>query len=334
MEKNKIRRIFRLAQGRTAVSALGQVENDHRKRGYGVGQTTWDVKMEERRFFALWGKKKTSGCRYSAIDWNKKADNWKHEIQNAGEHKRSYAERVAATVAYLRSQKLLQPEHTVLDVGCGLGRFCVEFAKTAQHVTGVDLSPQMLHHAQAHATEQGIENVSFYNLDFKTADLEIQGWAKKFDLVFASLTPALSEPTDIEKLEQASRAYCFSSSFVQTYDATAQAAMAYACPEGGYNVRRNGRSFYALFNLLWLRGRYPRVEYHTEARQERMQVGPALVQHILDRYFLPAHPEHVANRVLEYLQRHADQDGMIDYPSQCMYGWLLWDVRMADARIY
>jgi len=50
---------------------------------------------------------------------------------------------------------------TVLDVACGPGLVACAFARTARHVTGIDLTPAMLEHARGLAAKDGLTNVTF-----------------------------------------------------------------------------------------------------------------------------------------------------------------------------
>lgn len=71
---------------------------------------------------------------------------------------------------------------TVLDVGCGSGRYVVEYAKQgARRVVGVDLSPVMLDLARRLATQQGVRaKCEFFQEDFFEVLLD-----EKFDIVLA-----------------------------------------------------------------------------------------------------------------------------------------------------
>ena len=69
----------------------------------------------------------------------------------------------------------------VLDLGCGYGTNCAEFAAAgASRVVGVDLSEKMLSVARS---EHGGENITFLQMDMNDVD-RIDG---KFDLIFSSL---------------------------------------------------------------------------------------------------------------------------------------------------
>lgn len=68
---------------------------------------------------------------------------------------------------------------TVLDLGCGGGRWCAYFAERAGHVIGVDISPSSLKLAEENARKSGLDNIEFVcsNIpDFRTV--------RKPDLVF------------------------------------------------------------------------------------------------------------------------------------------------------
>lgn len=66
----------------------------------------------------------------------------------------------------------------VLDFGCGVGRLVLPFARTAKHVVGVDISPEMLAEAKKNADQRGIDNASFV-----LGDDELRAVDGTFDLV-------------------------------------------------------------------------------------------------------------------------------------------------------
>jgi SAM-dependent methyltransferase len=66
---------------------------------------------------------------------------------------------------------------TVLELGCGVGRLAIPFARCAELVTAVDASPAMLEAARREAQRQSVANI-----DFETAD-RWRAARRKFDLV-------------------------------------------------------------------------------------------------------------------------------------------------------
>lgn len=56
---------------------------------------------------------------------------------------------------------LIEPSQRVLDVACGTGTLSLSIAKRAKHVTGIDLSEDMIITAQRAARKTGAENTLF-----------------------------------------------------------------------------------------------------------------------------------------------------------------------------
>lgn len=80
----------------------------------------------------------------------------------------------------------------ILDYGCGVGRLAVPFARMADTVTGVDISPSMLAEARQSCDARRLTNVSFHTV----ADLDTL--APDFDLahsfiVFQHIPPRQGE---------------------------------------------------------------------------------------------------------------------------------------------
>lgn len=57
----------------------------------------------------------------------------------------------------------ITPEDNVIDVYCGIGTISLAAAKSAKHVTGVEIVEQAIIDARENAEENGINNTSFYD---------------------------------------------------------------------------------------------------------------------------------------------------------------------------
>jgi len=77
----------------------------------------------------------------------------------------------------------IQPNMTILDIGCGPGSITIDFARLVPHghVTGVEYVPEPLEKARALASSQGVTNISFEVGDIHSLPLPDDS----FDIVHA-----------------------------------------------------------------------------------------------------------------------------------------------------
>ncbi|HZF61600.1 MAG TPA: class I SAM-dependent methyltransferase [Desulfovibrio sp.] len=85
---------------------------------------------------------------------------------------------------------------SILDVGCGSGMYTIRLAQEAASVTAVDISDEMLRILMQDAAAQGLANIRPVLSDWEHFALE-----ERFQIVFASMTPALSDDAAREKLQ-------------------------------------------------------------------------------------------------------------------------------------
>jgi len=83
---------------------------------------------------------------------------------------RIYEDAYALSIQKIRA--VLAPEQQVLEIGCGTGIIALGIASDVAHVTGSDISPQMIAVAQDKAKRRAVSNV-----DFRVGD----GYALPFD---------------------------------------------------------------------------------------------------------------------------------------------------------
>jgi len=296
------------------------------------GNFEWDLQTEIKRYRKLWEFRRPSGIRHTPELWDERADEWEKELRTNGERQQRSRNRIEGTVEYLKSRGILNGKGNVADIGCGPGRFAEAFAGHAGHVTGFDLSPRMTEYGLQYAKEHGRDNVSFMACDFRKLDIDRENLRKKFDLVFTSITPAVSGVKELQKVMDMSRKYCFGSVFVYADDPLEKDVIRDVLkvrPEKHWD----GRGFYALFNLLWLKGFYPEVTYYREKCSEHPEPSEMLAERITEKNM--ADPtKRDTDRVLEYLKSRTDPDGRISCCEERWYGWILWDVRDSADRDY
>lgn len=97
---------------------------------------------------------------------------------------------------------------TVLDVGCGTGSYTLPLARMAKRIVATDLSPRMLMVLEEGARAWGLNNVQTHCAAWDTVDVGGLGWERRFDLVFAAMTPALATFEGFCSWQACSREWC------------------------------------------------------------------------------------------------------------------------------
>lgn len=161
---------------------------------------------------------------------------------------------------------MLNKDSVVLDIGCGPGKFAVDFGLTAKSVVGLDISPKMLQFAEDNAAAKGLKNTYFELMDWKETDLRAANWRKEFSLVTAIMSPALSNRKALDKMIEASNGYCLISHFMERHDSIRDEIQKDILGREKEDIYGN-RSIYCSFNILWLYKLFPEIVYFNSERE-------------------------------------------------------------------
>lgn len=182
-----------------------------------------------------------------------------------------------ALVARVAARAGLGKQDAVLDVGCGPGRHVLEFAQLAGHVEGSDIAPGMIDCAKANAAEAKVGNAHFQVLDWAEADLDALGWKKRFALVFASRTPAIYDRSTLNKMTEASSGYCCLLTQVTGDNSVRRELASISGDDKREDMTRRG--LFCAFNILWLQGYYPEVEYLERSWDSECSLDEAILMY-------------------------------------------------------
>lgn len=106
-------------------------------------------------------------------------------------------------VKMLGEEGVVNKASHVLDIGCGSGAYTLEFARIGQEVTAVDLSEEMLSVLRHRMDIEEVPNIICTQTMFEHLPEE-----KQYDLVFASMCPAICDFESLQKMERFSKKYC------------------------------------------------------------------------------------------------------------------------------
>jgi len=283
-----------------------------------------NIKRDLEYFTQLWesGNKTPSAFQHTKEVWNKRADKWATAFDRPNARIKS-RERMLAIADYLRRHDLLRKEHNVIDVGCGQGEYVAEFAKTAKHAAGSDLSEKMLEYAGQNAKKCGVDNVSFVQCDFNEADVRAMGWEKAFDLVFTCITPAFSGIAALEKINSMSRGWCFNCGWAYQNNSIGNRVKEVLLAPGESDGKRP-EATQSLFNILWLKGCRPRVEYYTETSEDLVEINEETAAHYAGMVLRHDRMDDAAVRKTIQVMNEMAVDGLVTEQIESMFVWLLW----------
>lgn len=191
----------------------------------------------------------------------------------------------------------------ILDIGCGAGRFLLPLVKAGAFVTGIDIAEDMIYYSEKTLTESDIPSYRYELLiaDWKDIDLDAKGWRSEFDLVFASMSPGVSDWESVEKLISASKGYVYISSFAYRHESVLLELQEHldTYRENDWNER-----FRAIINLLMLNGYLPDVKFSRKIGSMEFEV-----EDLINRYkhrFIDTDP---TGEKTEGLRRLVDEIG-------------------------
>lgn len=215
-------------------------------------------------------------------------------------------------VQTLIDKGILNSESTVLDIGCGSGQFAVELAKKTRKVVGLDFSEKMLSYARANATAEGLKNTAFIHSDWNSFQC-----AEPFDLVIASMTPAIHGPDHLYKMMECSRGFCYVSSFVERHSSLKEKL--YSLTDQNY-IRQFNKMNY-IFNILWTKGIFPELTYETGIHKRVFPLAKAKAIYTRELSVLESPDQ--ANRIHQYLEEIAENETVAESLQQ-RKGEMIW----------
>ena len=105
-------------------------------------------------------------------------------------------------IAWLEAQGLCFENYSILDVGCGSLGMSVPLSQRGAKLTALDISPLHLKRlASLFATHHVMHAPSYFCANWHT----IEQLENSYDIVIASMTPAISSEADLQKLIHATR---------------------------------------------------------------------------------------------------------------------------------
>ena len=251
--------------------------------------------------------------------WNHMAAHYQSTLHTKDES--SYPDDL---VAFLAEKGAAEPGSSVMDIGCGVGKYAIRFAARRCGVHMLDLADEMLKYAR--------ENMRAYDVpwraqecDWEKTDVRKSGWEKSVDLAFAAMTPAVTELKGVLNMIAVSRRHCFISKFAgirNHMNEKVYASLGQDAPDGNFD----GKSWMHLANAVVDLGYFPEITYRDYAWENFIPLEQA-VERFFDGYNMQLQ-DNAENRrrVRDALASITNEEGIVHEQVQSKAAWIYWDV--------
>jgi len=212
----------------------------------------------------------------------------------------------------------------VLDIGAGTGSLSIPLARKGANVTAVDFSAEMLKRLEDHAAREGVSLARTLLVSWDEIDLDAEGFRKRFDLVIASMTPAVRCPDTFNLMLEAARGICYYSGWVNREWDPAY----YELYRLLFNDEFRGSSYGFSFPVvdLYLKGYRPMIRINQEEWRAEETVGDMI--DMVSGFFSSTKDidEEMKGCMAEYFRARA-KDGKYLSKTIATTGMMVWDMR-------
>ncbi len=253
--------------------------------------------------------------------WDRRAEGYARQSQSA--ESRAWRTEV---LRWLTARGALDQGSRVLDIGAGPGSFTLPMAARVRQVTALEPAAGMAAILRRRLRARGRRNLRLLERGWGEVKLAREGWSGAFDLVFASLSPGVDGPEALEKMNRASRRFCF----LCGWSGTLWGQWGLARRELWPLLFREEAGHYPHdvlypFGLLYARGLRPELRFRW--RENRKELEPEEAERELagmfERY-TPLSP--VVRRQIGRYVRERTRGGRFRQSARQCQGLLLWEV--------
>lgn len=260
--------------------------------------------------------------------WRPRVNNQKASVEwwNGSAEKFASKELPAAennmAMRIIEREGMVQEGCTGLDVGCGGGRFSFALEALGAEMTATDFSPKMIEQAEKKQAERG-SKVKFSVDNWHTLDLAEKGWAGKFDLVLAHMTPAVVSAETFIKLSEASRNWVLMVKPTRRTNTVLDELNRLV--EAEKDTKALDETMAYAFDLAWLMGFQPKLEYENQVWENDLSLDEAIEEYTLRIASTHDLSEENKQDIRNYLERTA-VDGRIHETSHTLIVAMYWQV--------
>lgn len=260
--------------------------------------------------------KKNSGTQ-SASFWNNRAEGYSRKGNNRDK-------KISEVIDMVRSVNIDINGAEILDIGAGPGTLAIPLARMGAKVTAIDISEQMLKRLEKKAYEEDLPVKTILS-SWSDIDLDVSEFRGRFDIVIASMTPAISSPETFNKMMEASQNICFYSNFVnRKWDVAYDELYRMLFCE---NFKELWLGFHIPFMLLYTIGYRPIIKIDKD-KWERDETIDDMVESV-SGFFSNSRDidDGMKSRMRKYFEERT-VDGIYHSTSDVIKGMMMWEIKI------
>ncbi|MGO4533136.1 class I SAM-dependent methyltransferase [Paenibacillus sp. 2TAF8] len=284
----------------------------------GVWETAWQNRPRSPRY-----KQKSA-----PFDTEEAFERWARNY-----HAQSFTDegknRSARIMSWIENQGVTFEGASVLDVGAASGIFTIPFAEKGATVTAVEPSELLVSLMQETIPAELKENITIVPERFEEISIQDKGWEKQYDIVFASMCPAMSDWETIEQAIHCARKYVYVSTIAGAKEHTLMDELRTVL--GVHAPYKAGDMAY-LQQLLYLKGYSYTMIITREVNDFEIQTDE-LIQKLpewLHTYEMPT--DAAALSEAETYIRNTYKDGVVSFSRGARFGKMLIQLEQAHMK--
>lgn len=264
----------------------------------------------------------------SKLSWNRKNNNDLNEIKEFWDSRAEEFYKISqddelGLIDYLQEKDFIDKSYSVLDIGCGTGKYILKMAEKVKYVQGLDISPEMIKYAKKNIKAADLKNTGLKVLSWQEIDVRKEALENKFDLVFASMTPALNSEESLVKMVRASRKFCFMSGFAYRNDYIKDRLFNDITGTG--SVIRKYDIISDSFNTLWNMGMYPEIVYKDVEWTKEFSVQKAVDMYTIEICRYADDTQKARKNIKDYMEKISSNGIVKDY-IKAKIAWMTWKI--------
>lgn len=216
----------------------------------------------------------------------------------------------------------VEPDFTVLDIGCGPGTLTIPLAQKVKSVTALDISERMLENLKTNAANEGVNNIRYINAAWEDACADNR--VDRHDVIVASRSiSAIDIKETFSRLASVARqSVYFTTPIVHLpFDWEVYRVI------GRNRVRHP--SYIYIVNALYQMG----IQANLEVLYSRVRVFfPTVEEAVADLQWRTApFSDAEKTRLIEYLEpKFAEQNGSLTHEGKSKWALIWWNVKDND----